>query len=46
MPSKYFHEHLEEEQEILNIGLKESRRAKAERLKKEEQQKDPRHNQW
>ena len=46
VPFKFFHEQLEEEQEILNMGLKESRRAKAERLKKEEQQKDPRHNQW
>ena len=42
----FVNEQLEEEQEILNMGLKESRRAKAERLKKEEQQKDPRHNQW
>ena len=46
MPFKFFHERLEEEQEILNMGLKESRRAKAERLEKEEQQKDPRHKQW
>ena len=46
MPFKFFHEQLEEEQEILNMGLKESRRAKAERLKKEEQQKDPRHNKY
>ncbi len=34
-PSKYFHEKLEEEQKILEIGLKESRRAKKERQEKE-----------
>ena len=34
-PSKYFHEKLEEEQKILEIGLKESRRAKKERQERE-----------
>ena len=34
VPSKrYFHEVLEEEQKILDLGLKESRRAKKEREK-------------
>ena len=33
---KYFHEVIEEEQKILDIGLKESRRAKKERKEKEE----------
>ena len=37
VPSKrYFHEMIEEEQKILDIGLKESRRAKKERIEKEE----------
>ena len=33
--SKYFHEKIEEENKILEIGLKESRRAKKERQEKE-----------
>tara|TARA_Y100000114_G_C11664762_1_gene280823 strand:+ start:202 stop:375 length:174 start_codon:yes stop_codon:yes gene_type:complete len=32
---KYFHEVIEEEQKILDIGLKESRRAKKERQERE-----------
>ena len=32
---KYFHEHQAEEEEILSIGLKDSRRAKKERLDRE-----------
>ncbi len=36
VPSKkYFHEVFEEEQKLLDIGLRESRRAKKERLDKE-----------
>ncbi len=34
-PSKYFHEKIEEENKILEIGLKESRREKKERQEKE-----------
>tara|TARA_B100001063_G_C16497015_1_gene420184 strand:+ start:392 stop:526 length:135 start_codon:yes stop_codon:yes gene_type:complete len=36
LSKKYFHEMIEEEQKILDIGLKESRRAKKERKEKEE----------
>ena len=35
MIKRYFHEVIEEEQEILNIGLKQSRINKQERLDKE-----------
>tara|TARA_R100001460_G_scaffold38294_1_gene72853 strand:+ start:389 stop:517 length:129 start_codon:yes stop_codon:yes gene_type:complete len=35
VPSRYFHEKIEEENKILEIGLKESRRAKKERQEKE-----------
>ena len=41
VPSKsYFHEVLEEEQKILDLGLKESRRAKKERLERESKKKN------
>ena len=33
---RYFHEEQAKEEELLNIGLKESRRAKKERLEKSE----------
>ena len=36
---KYFHEEQAKEEELLNIGLKESRRAKQERLEKTESEK-------
>ena len=36
---KYFHEEQAKEEELLNIGLKESRRAKKERLEKSESEK-------
>ena len=36
LSKRYFHEMIEEEQKILDIGLKESRRAKKERKEKEE----------
>ena len=35
---RYFHEVIEEEQKILDIGLKESRRAKKERTESEKMQ--------
>ena len=37
---KYFHEVIEEEQKILDIGLKESRRAKKERTESEKMQQE------
>ena len=37
---KYFHEVVEEEQKILDMGLKESRRAKKERLERESKKKN------
>ena len=37
---KYFHEAIEEEQKILDIGLKESRRAKKERTESEKMQQE------
>ena len=37
MVKKYFHEVIEEEQKILDIGLKQSRLSKKERLEKEKQ---------
>ena len=41
VPSKrYFHVVLEEEQKILDMGLKESRRAKKERLERESKKKN------
>ena len=36
----YFHEVIEEEQKILDIGLKESRRAKKERTESEKMQQE------
>ena len=36
---RYFHEEQAKEEELLNIGLKESRRAKKERLEKSESEK-------
>ncbi len=35
LSKRYFHEVIEEEQKILDIGLKESRRAKKERQERE-----------
>ena len=37
---RYFHEVIEEEQKILDIGLKESRRAKKERTESEKMQQE------
>ena len=37
---KYFHEEIEKEQKILDIGLKESRRAKKERTESEKMQQE------
>ncbi len=40
LSKRYFHEVIEEEQKILDIGLKESRRAKKERTESEKMQQE------